>query len=85
MPSADQWPTGLTRDTAANDNIGVERREHGLHLRLRGADILISHYPGGVSLGLMTGEIRCGVGLTRADAEALADALLKGAIQAPGG
>lgn len=67
---------------AANDNFQTRTNpgNGALHLSLSGADMLISHFPGGVSLGVVTGHVRCGLGLSRAEAEALAYALLEGAI-----
>lgn len=67
---------------AANDNFRTRTNpgNGALHLSLSGADMLISHFPGGVSLGLVTGHVRCGLGLSRAEAEALAYALLEGAL-----
>lgn len=87
MNFADQG-LGLDSPSPANDNAqktplrkGARQPDRtpapgGLHLRLSGAEVLISHYLDGVGLGVVTGEIRCGVSLSRADAQALAYALL---------
>lgn len=79
MNSADTGPYGLSRSRPANDNAKARRARGGLHLSLNGAEVLITHYPGGVGLGMVTGDARCGVSLSRADAEALARALLNDA------
>ena len=79
MNFADQGQ-GVRRPRHANDN--AQRKSAGkpaaggVHLRLSGAEVLISHYRDGVGLGVVTGDIRCGVSLSRAEAEALAFALL---------
>jgi hypothetical protein len=91
MNFADQG-LGLDRPSPANDNAqktlprqsarqnacksARKAATGGLHLRLSGAEVLISHYLDGVGLGVVTGEIRCGVSLSREDAQALAYALL---------
>lgn len=69
---------GGVKGEVANDNSVARVAGHGVHLRLPGAEVLVSHYPGGVNLGMMTGAIRCGVGLNHEDARSLALALLKG-------
>jgi hypothetical protein len=49
----------------------------GTHVRVLGGDLLVRACDdGGVALGVVTGEARCGVGLTPEEARALAEALL---------
>jgi hypothetical protein len=65
-------------DAPANDNVTVRRRGPSTHLRVSGGELLIQPYGGGegVALGFVAGPVRGGLGLSRAEAEALAWALL---------
>jgi hypothetical protein len=72
----DEFPT----ERPANDNVTARRRGPSTHLRVSGGELLVQCYGDGdgVALGFVTGLIRGGMGLTRAEAEALATALLGG-------
>jgi hypothetical protein len=70
----------LVVNTAERRNQGhaVLTKRSGTHVRVLGGDILVSACDdGAVALGVVTGEARCGVGLTPQEARALAEALLK--------
>jgi len=60
-----------------NDSHAVLTKRSGVHVRVLGGDLLVRRCDdGAVALGVVTGEARCGVGLTPEEARALAQALL---------
>jgi hypothetical protein len=76
----DEQDEFLAAEPTANDNLRVRTRGPSTHLSVTGGELLVQPYGGGegVALGFVTGPIRGGLGLTRAEAEALAKALLGG-------